>query len=84
MKKKQETYQDYEEVYPESNQNDCLYNWVFHYNPINKVWNAIPREKYNEYWSDISSDNLIKSTQISTLVDLIIKINNSNIDLDSL
>jgi hypothetical protein len=81
---KQDTYQDYEEVYPESNQNDCLFDWVFHYNPVNRVWNAIPRSKYSEYWNDISCKDVLKSTQISTLTDLIIKLNNSDLDLDRL
>jgi hypothetical protein len=81
---KQNTYQDYENVYPNSEENDCLFNWIFHYNPISKVWNAIPRDKYNDYWNNINCDDIIKSTQISTLVDLIIKMNNSNLDLNSL
>ena len=84
MKKKQETYQDHEQSYPESNENDCLFNWVFHFNPINRVWNAIPREEYNSYWSNPSSNKVLKSTQISTLVDLIVKTNNSDLDLNSL
>lgn len=84
MKKNQETYQDYEGVYPNSKENECLFNWVFHYNPINKLWNAIPREKYNQYWDNLDDKSVIKSTQITTLVDLIVKMNNSNLDLDSL
>ncbi len=84
MKKNQETYQDYEGVYPESKTNECLFNWVFHYNPMNNLWNAIHRDKYNQYWDNTEDNSIIKSTQISTLVDLIVKMNNSDLDLNSL
>lgn len=77
----QETYQDYEGSYPQSDKKDPLYNWVFHYNSINCLWNAIPREHYNEYWDNIDSEFVIKSTQIDTLVDLILKISKNKLDL---
>jgi hypothetical protein len=38
-----------EELRPES---DYMADWVFHYNPYNQLWNAIPRNIYNEYWSN--------------------------------
>lgn len=84
MKKNQETYQDYEGVYPDSKVNDCLFNWVFHFNPISSLWNAIPRDRYNQYWDNNDDSGVIKSTQITTLVDLIVKMNNSNLDLNNL
>jgi hypothetical protein len=81
---KQDNYQDYENIYPNSEKNDCLFNWVFHYNPMNKVWSAIPRDKYNIYWNSSKCEDIIKSTQVSTLIDLITKMHNSNLDLNSL
>jgi hypothetical protein len=80
----QETYQDHETYYPESKSNDCLFNWIFHYNPMNKLWNAIPRDLYNQYWDNLNNKQVIKSTQISTLVDIVIKLSNSDLDLDKL
>lgn len=77
----QETYQDYEELYPQSNKKDSLYNWVFHYNPMNGLWNAMHRDHYNEYWSKMDSEFVIKSTQIDTLVDLILKVSKNKLDL---
>lgn len=77
----QETYQDYEEVYTQMNKKDALYNWVFHYNPMTNIWNAIPRDHYNLYWDNFDSESVIKSTQITTLIDLILKIGNNKLDL---
>jgi hypothetical protein len=51
---------------------------------MNKVWSAIPRDKYNIYWNSSKCEDIIKSTQVSTLIDLITKMHNSNLDLNSL
>jgi hypothetical protein len=80
----QETYQDYEKDYNNNNVEDCLYGWVFHYNPMLRLWNAIPRDRYTNYWNESEDENVLKSTQISTLVDLILKIQNSGLDLHKL
>ena len=50
-----------------------LYDYVFHYNPFKKIWSAIPRDKYNEYWSNEKVDDVISSKKIETLIELIIK-----------
>ena len=52
---------------------ECLHNWVFHYNPFNKLWNAIPRDLYNDYWSNSNHPGIIKSSKVSTLVEIITK-----------
>lgn len=31
---------------------DIFYNWVFHYNPHTRQWNAVHRDNYMEYWSN--------------------------------
>ena len=30
---------------------DKIYNYVFHYNPHEELWWAIPREQYIDYWN---------------------------------
>lgn len=50
-----------------------LYDYVFHYNHFKKIWSAIPRESYNEYWSNEKAENVISSKKIETLIELIIK-----------
>lgn len=50
-----------------------IHNYVFHYNPMTKNWNAIPRDKYQQYWSDSKTPGILKSSSIKTLVELINK-----------
>lgn len=51
-----------------------LQNWVFHYNTYTSQWAAIPRELYNEYWSDLKLVGVLKSSKIETLISLINKV----------
>lgn len=50
-----------------------LYMYVLHFNPYNGLWNAIPRDKYNEYWNDINTKGVLSSKKIETLIELITK-----------
>lgn len=50
---------------------ESLYNYVFHYNSISKTWAAIPRDKYQQYWSNPKIPGILKSSDIKTLVELI-------------
>lgn len=50
-----------------------MYDYVFHYSHLTKQWNAIPREVYNEYWNNNNVDGVLKSKNISTLMELIEK-----------
>lgn len=52
-----------------------LYNWVFRYNPYKELWYAVKREHYNDLFSDLDSEDVLKSKEISTLVYLIKKTN---------
>ena len=54
-------------------ENAILIDWVFHFNPYTKLWAAINRSNYSEYWNDSDSKNIIRSKEINTLVELIIK-----------
>ena len=49
-----------------------LENWVFHYNSFSDLWAAIPRETYNEYWSDYNAP-VLRSKHLNTLLDLLHK-----------
>lgn len=55
------------------NNDYALYNYVFHYNAHNKNWSAIPRELYNDYWSDSNKPGILRSKSIDTLTELIYK-----------
>lgn len=48
-----------------------LYGWVFHYNKYTDLWYAIPRELYVKYWDNDNIEGVLKSKQISTLLELI-------------
>ena len=50
-----------------------LYDFTLHYNCFTGLWNAIPRDKYNEYWNNREVKGVIKSKNINTLIELISK-----------
>ena len=50
-----------------------LYDYLFHYNPYTKLWNAIPRESYTAYWSNRDIEGVLRSKNIKTLMELIQK-----------
>lgn len=52
--------------------NSC-YNYVFHYNGYVGLWAAIPRDVYNDYWSDSNTPGVIRSRSIQTLVEILYK-----------
>lgn len=50
-----------------------LYGWVFHFNPYTKQWSAVPRDLYNDYWSDSKLEGVIKSSSFNTLLEILQK-----------
>jgi hypothetical protein len=50
-----------------------LYDYLLHYNHYDGVWNAIPRDKVNDYWNDNKTKGVLKSKDINTLIELITK-----------
>lgn len=48
-----------------------IYDYVFHYNPHTELWHAIPRDRYTDYWNKRDIDGVLKSKEISVLVELI-------------
>lgn len=61
-----------------------LYNWMFHYNEYTSLWNAVHRDKYNDYWSDPSISGVISSRSISTLIEIIKKTDGDKNKLEKL
>jgi len=55
------------------NNMEHLQNWVFHYNTYTSQWAAIPRDLYNEYWSNYTTAEILRSSNIETLISLISK-----------
>ena len=71
----QETYQDYENkeesILDSVEADQYLHDWIFHYNCYTKLWSAIPKERYNDYWSDYELPGLIRSSTLSTIQHLL-------------
>jgi hypothetical protein len=59
---------------------EVFYNWVFHFNPYTKQWAAIPRDLYNDYWSNYELEGVIRSSKFSTLLDIIQKTEGEDIE----
>jgi len=59
---------------------ELFYNWIFHFNPYTKQWAAIPRELYNDYWSNYELEGIIRSSKFSTLLDIIQKTEGEDIE----
>jgi hypothetical protein len=72
---KQEVYTDLEQKQadeqPEVPVGHVLYDWVFHFNPHNQLWFAIPRDAYNEYWSNYKHKGVLKHKHLNHLLDLL-------------
>lgn len=64
-----ETYQDLEFKEDMS----YLYDWVLHFNPYTNLWAAVPRDVYREYWDKHDHPNVLKSSNLQTLLELLHK-----------
>jgi hypothetical protein len=53
--------------------NDYLNDWVFHFNPYTEMWAAIPKDHYQDYWNDYAHADILRSTHLNTLIDLLHK-----------
>lgn len=58
-----------EEAAPKAN--TSLYNFVFHFNAYSGLWSAVPRDLYNDYWTDHTTPNILRSKSIDTLLHLL-------------
>ncbi len=48
-----------------------LYDYLLHYNHFDKIWNAIPRDKVNDYWNNRNTEGVLRSKNIKTLIEII-------------
>lgn len=55
---------------------DCLHDWMFHFNPYTKLWSAFPREEYTNYFNNSNDPEaiILKSSDIMTLLDILRRI----------
>jgi hypothetical protein len=53
--------------------NEELYEYVFHFNPYNGLWSAIPRDSYQEHFNNHETAGILKSKELTTLMSLIAK-----------
>jgi hypothetical protein len=60
-----------EESVPEVN--SSIYNFVFHFNAYTGLWHAVPRDLYNDYWTDHTIHGVLRSKSIETLFHLLYK-----------
>jgi hypothetical protein len=68
---KNDVYTDLETNTPKDD--GSLYGFVFHFNHYSGLWSAIPRDQYNQYWSDSKTDGVLRSKNMETLVEIIQK-----------
>jgi hypothetical protein len=54
---------------------NSLYDWIFRYNSYTNNWCATQRDNYHDLFSDVDSDEVLKSSSIETLIEIINKIN---------
>lgn len=50
---------------------DYMTDWLFHFNPYTQLWNAIPRNVYNQYWDNSQHHLVLRSKHLNTLLDML-------------
>lgn len=50
---------------------DNIYNYMFHYNPYEELWYAIPRDKYLDYWNGERQNGILFALSIDNLIEII-------------
>lgn len=53
-------------------ENSQFYEWLFFYNPYEKLWYAFKREHYNLFFNDRESSKYLRSDSVEDLTDIII------------
>lgn len=85
---KQEVYTDYENNDVNNLEQDLdvkykfMQDWIFHFNPYSRLWNAFPRNNYNDYWNNYELGGILRSKDINTILSFLQK-SNGNIDVIS-
>jgi hypothetical protein len=52
---------------------DKLNNWLFNYCSTTNLWRAVKRDESHLMFNDYLNPNVLKSTEITTLIELIVK-----------
>lgn len=52
-----------------------LHDWIFHYNVYTKKWEGVIRDNYAKLFSDQNSNDILRSSKIETLIEIIEKTN---------
>lgn len=60
---------------------DALYDWLIHYNIYDKLFVAIPREKYNEYCNNYNTEGVFRSKSVNTILEILHKTKGNPQDL---
>ncbi len=55
--------------------NEYQQQWLYHFSPYEGIWKACKREHYLELFSNNNSKNVLKSSKIDTLVEIVNKTN---------
>ena len=50
-----------------------LQGWVFTYNSYSKVWMCATRENYSLLFNDFTNKKVLRSRNLNTLIELVIK-----------
>lgn len=83
---KQEVYTDYEKISNNNSEQDLdvkyrfMQEWIFNFNPYTGLWNAFPRNSYNDYWNNYELEGVLRSKDINTILSFLQK-SNGNIDV---
>lgn len=83
---KQEVYTDYENISNNNLEEDLdvkykfMQDWIFNFNPYTGLWNAFPRNSYNDYWNNYELEGVLRSKDINTILSFLQK-SNGNIDV---
>lgn len=59
-------------------------DWVFNYNTFNRQWQAAKRENYKDLFNNYRSPNVLRSSEMKTLVSLIEKTNGDHTKINKL
>ncbi len=56
------------------NNNQTLYEYLFHYNYLTNIWSAFTRENYKKYWNgELEEKEILQSRNAMVLVKIINK-----------
>lgn len=61
-----------------------LYDWIFHYNHYTEKWSACKRDFISELFSNRTSKNILSSSKIETLIELVSKTGGNHAAIDKL